>query len=112
MELLLSDEEISRVAYERNLLFGENDNLAYTRKPDADKCIAQAQLDKDEGRFAEEKNKLTFELGRVAKDACQERVERIFREIGEYDTQIEVDNKWEWFIPTEAIQALKKEEGI
>ncbi|MBA7699424.1 hypothetical protein ES703_108119 [subsurface metagenome] len=32
----LSDEAISKAAYERNKLFGENDSFAYTRKPNAD----------------------------------------------------------------------------
>jgi len=36
----LTDEEIARAAYERNKLFGENDTFAYTRKSDADRCIA------------------------------------------------------------------------
>ena len=49
-ELLLTPEEISRAAYQRNLLFGENDVLAYTRKPDADECIAKAQHAKDTGQ--------------------------------------------------------------
>lgn len=42
----LTDEEISRAAYQRNPLFEENAVLAYTRKPDADRCIAKAQLKK------------------------------------------------------------------
>ena len=42
----ISDEEIKRAAYERNKLFGENDVFAYTRKSDADECIAKAQVKK------------------------------------------------------------------
>lgn len=42
--ILLSPEEISRAAYQRNKLFGKNDVLAYTRKPNADEEIAKAQL--------------------------------------------------------------------
>ena len=51
MKELLTPEEISRAAYQRNLLFGANDVLAYTRKPDADECIAKAQLSHTMYRF-------------------------------------------------------------
>ena len=51
MKELLTPEEISRAAYQRNLLFGENGVLAYTRKPDADECIAEAQLSHTMDRF-------------------------------------------------------------
>lgn len=44
-DLLLTDEEIARAAYRYNELY-KGGVFEYTRKPDADKAIAQAQLNK------------------------------------------------------------------
>lgn len=53
-EARLTPEEIKRAAYQRNKLFGENDVLAYTRKPNADEAIAQAQQEKDFSIFSDQ----------------------------------------------------------
>jgi len=42
----LAPEEITRAAYQRNKLFEEYSQMAYTRKSNADECIAEAQLNK------------------------------------------------------------------
>lgn len=44
-DTVMTNMKISRVAYQRNLIFTENSLLASTRKPDADRCIAKAQAE-------------------------------------------------------------------
>ncbi len=56
----LSDEDIKRAAYQRNKLFGENDVLAHTRRPDADECIAR----KDEKKRVKEE---------IARELCPDK---------------------------------------
>ena len=76
-----------------------------------DRGIADAQLkaceEEAERQCRQEKNELTFQLGAVANKACQQRVERIFREMEEH---INFDNSstgfYRWW------QALKKQEGV
>jgi len=58
----MTPEEISRAAYERNLLFPENAVLAYTRRPDADECIAQRQLASCEDQIRAQKEDIAQRL--------------------------------------------------